>query len=623
MKKYLLTVLSFLIIAKSFSQSVSINNSGAAPHASAMLDVKSNTKGLLIPRTSTTSRLAIANPAKGLMVYDTTAGSFWFYNGASWGALSSVNTTNYWTTNGGNIYNTNSGNVGINTNTSTNKLQIGGYPGFSGYDLAIGNGTQGMVFQQNVAFSNWQSNTNITLLPTNATGNVGINTIEPTNHLQIGDYPGFSGYDLAIGNGTQGMVFQQNVAFSNWQSNTNITLLPTNATGNVGINTVVPTNHLQIGDNPGFSGYDLAIGNYNKGMVFQQNSTFSNWQSNTNITLLPTNATGNVGINTIAPTNHLQIGNNPGFSGYDLAIGNYNKGMVFQQNSTFSNWQSNTDITLLPTNGTGRVGINTISPRAPLDVVGITDVPGVPPYLGDYAYLALGYSNFTTPIANVGGVTKSYYGGISIFAGGRIAAEEFDAFSDSRIKNISGISNGTKDIETINGLRITNYTMKDKVKFGNKQFKKVIAQEVEKVYPQVVSRHTDFIPNVYQLTNSITKANDGYLLGFNANHNISNNAKKVQVMLEGKGMQQFNIISIPSATEVIIDAPEIKTEKVFVYGEEVDDFRTVDYEGLTTLNISATQELSRQLKLQNKKIEELTAIINLLQLRPTMKSVKD
>ena len=609
------------LLSNSFSiyaQSVAINTDKSAPNPSAMLDVKSNNKGLLIPRTSTTSRLAITNPAKGLMLYDTTAGSFWFYNGSSWNVLSTGSINNYWKTNGGNIYNANGGNVGINTTAPTNHLQIGNNPGFSGYDLAIGNGTQGMVFQQNGAFSNWQSNTNITLLPTNATGNIGINTTAPTNHLQIGDYSGFSNYDLAIGNGTQGMAFKQFISTSIWESNTNITLLPVNATGDVGINTFAPTNHLQIGNNPGFSGYDLAIGNYNKGMVFQQNSTFSNWQSNTNITLLPTNATGNVGVNTTEPTNHLQIGNNPGFSGYDLAIGNYNKGMVFQQNSTFSNWQSNTDITLLPANGTGRVGINTTTPRAPLDVVSSAGVKDVNGYGFSYFHLSTlgnynGYAH-ADPVPDV-----------SIVASGRVYASEFDAFSDARIKSIIGISNATKDLETVNALNITDYTMKDKVKYGNKQFKKVIAQEVEKVYPQVVSKHTDFIPNVYQLTNKITKTEGGYLLHFNTNHNISKSAKKIQVLIEGKGMEQFDIVGILSSNEVIINATEIKGDKVFVYGEEVDDFRTVDYEGLTTLNISATQELSRQLQQQqatiqqqNKRIEELAAMITLLQPKPAI-----
>jgi hypothetical protein len=38
-------------------------------------------KGMLLPRISTTSRLAIVNPAKGWLLYDTTTSGFWFNNG--------------------------------------------------------------------------------------------------------------------------------------------------------------------------------------------------------------------------------------------------------------------------------------------------------------------------------------------------------------------------------------------------------------------------------------------------------------------------------------------------------------------------------------------------------------
>ena len=35
--------------------------------------------------------------------------------------------------------------------------------------------------------------------------------------------------------------------------------------------------------------------------------------------------------------------------------------------------------------------------------------------------------------------------------------------------------------------------------------------------------------------------------------------------------------------------------RVFVYGKEVNDFHTVDYEALSTLNISATQALVKRI----------------------------
>ncbi len=64
------------------AQNVGIGNN--SPDPSAILDIKSAGKGLLIPRTSSSSRIAIISPAKGLMVYDTTTQSFWYYDSQQW-----------------------------------------------------------------------------------------------------------------------------------------------------------------------------------------------------------------------------------------------------------------------------------------------------------------------------------------------------------------------------------------------------------------------------------------------------------------------------------------------------------------------------------------------------------
>ena len=80
-----------------------------------------------------------------------------------------------------------------------------------------------------------------------------------------------------------------------------------------------------------------------------------------------------------------------------------------------------------------------------------------------------------------------------------------------------------------------------------------------------------------------------------------------------KGMEEIAIVSIPSANQVVIKTSATAPDKVFVYGEEVDDFRTVDYEGLTTLNISATQQLSKLVKEQQATIEEQNKKLNAMQ----------
>jgi hypothetical protein len=66
---------------------VGINDNNASPDASAMLDVKSTTKGMLIPRMTTTERNVISSPATGLMIYNTTTNQFNFHNGTVWVAI--------------------------------------------------------------------------------------------------------------------------------------------------------------------------------------------------------------------------------------------------------------------------------------------------------------------------------------------------------------------------------------------------------------------------------------------------------------------------------------------------------------------------------------------------------
>jgi hypothetical protein len=69
------------------AQSVAINNSGTAANSSSMLDVSSTTKGMLLPRMTSSQRSAINTPAEGLIVYDTDTRGFWYYNNNVWNEI--------------------------------------------------------------------------------------------------------------------------------------------------------------------------------------------------------------------------------------------------------------------------------------------------------------------------------------------------------------------------------------------------------------------------------------------------------------------------------------------------------------------------------------------------------
>lgn len=60
------------------------------PNASALLQIDSTTKGVLFPRMTTTQKNAIATPAAGLSVYDTTLNKLCIYTGAAWETITSV-----------------------------------------------------------------------------------------------------------------------------------------------------------------------------------------------------------------------------------------------------------------------------------------------------------------------------------------------------------------------------------------------------------------------------------------------------------------------------------------------------------------------------------------------------
>ena len=96
MKKLHPCFLLLLLIVLNVSHSqVAINTTGFNANSSAMLDVESTTKGMLIPRMTTAQRTAISSPASGLLVYDNTTFSFWFYNGTAWTELVVGNATGW------------------------------------------------------------------------------------------------------------------------------------------------------------------------------------------------------------------------------------------------------------------------------------------------------------------------------------------------------------------------------------------------------------------------------------------------------------------------------------------------------------------------------------------------
>ena len=281
-KLYYSAVFTMLFALHIHAQNIGIGTNN--PDASAALDIKTSTKGLLIPRTSTASRTAIVNPAKGLLVYDTTTSSFWFHNGTAWSQVSG------WGLNGNNntdpsvnfigttdqhslvfkVYNTLSGFIDVGTSQNTSF----GYSALSTnttgyYNVATGaysmgfnvsgikntaNGYQALVFNQSgdlntaIGFATLGANTT----GSNNTG-VGSTTMQSNT---TGSYNTAAGYFALRYNSAGGY----NTAFG-------ASALANNTGASAYYNTAIGSNALL---NTGNAQYNTAVGyaagaDYNNG----------------------------------------------------------------------------------------------------------------------------------------------------------------------------------------------------------------------------------------------------------------------------------------------------------------------------------------------------------------------
>jgi len=83
MKKTTILLFAVFITAVSTMAQVAINEDGSTADASAMLEIKSTSKGVLLPRMTETQILAIASPAAGLIVFNTDNNRFYLYDDGS------------------------------------------------------------------------------------------------------------------------------------------------------------------------------------------------------------------------------------------------------------------------------------------------------------------------------------------------------------------------------------------------------------------------------------------------------------------------------------------------------------------------------------------------------------
>jgi len=196
--------------------------------------------------------------------------------------------------------------------------------------------------------------------------------------------------------------------------------------------------------------------------------------------------------------------------------------------------------------------------------------------------------------AGVGGFDISYYGE------GRFLGSGIHIFSDERIKKDISVSDSKEDLETISKIEISNYKHINQA-HGDRVHKKVIAQQVIKHYPEAVSISKDVVPCIYEKST----IEDG-IIKINVDSCGSDTCckldDKIKLIYPDGSKELVNIIESDGDS---IKVGSDKSGEVFVYGKEVDDYHSVDYDALAMLNISATQELYKIIKELKQEIKQL------------------
>jgi hypothetical protein len=114
----------FIVFSTQAQNTVITDSDSYIPHNSAMLDVYSLSKGLLVPRLTSTQRIGISAPADGLLVYDTDADTYYYYANSAW---HTIDAPSLWSESVDTVYIAGSNKrIGVGTSNPFAKLTVQG-----------------------------------------------------------------------------------------------------------------------------------------------------------------------------------------------------------------------------------------------------------------------------------------------------------------------------------------------------------------------------------------------------------------------------------------------------------------------------------------------------------------
>jgi len=192
----------------------------------------------------------------------------------------------------------------------------------------------------------------------------------------------------------------------------------------------------------------------------------------------------------------------------------------------------------------------------------------------------------------------------------RVLVKGVTITSDKRLKENIEISSKQENLKVLEKIKISDYNL---IGNSNKE-KKIIAQDLEKVFPQAVSKIVDFIPNINKHVFIKNLGKDSIEIDLNNHNLVSGDELRFKIFKRNNqyiDQQSIDLFVKKVEKEKIFleysDNCNLQVgQKIYLFGKKVQDVRMIDYQEVFCLNVSATQELLERVR----KLEDI--ILNLI-----------
>jgi uncharacterized coiled-coil protein SlyX len=260
-------------------------------------------------------------------------------------------------------------------------------------------------------------------------------------------------------------------------------------------------------------------------------------------------------------------------------------------------------------NVTQNMGVGVSNPQAPLDVVlgaSFQDSGSLATYFSYDASAGSQSSSFKTDNYSV--ISRG-----SMLVAGNLVLTNATTFSDQRMKTNIKPVNKIQALDTVRMLQPKTFQYKDSFFHGEQQNQGFIAQDVRNIVPSAVNQIKKYIPNIYELANVY---GNRILLNHSSTKQFLNvqRGEPVLIKLYDKNNMEIivELVEIIDDNEFLISRP-LDGDTIFVYGQEINDFLTIDKDAIFTLSVSALQLIDVELQHTKQTVKRLETVVALQQ----------